>query len=586
MQTLRRRVSMFCRPRQSGSVLVLVLISISVLFILGMSMMMTAYGVRHRALRYKNEGAAMLAAEAGYEKAIFWMTSQRDMLGAIAGQNPGIRGSLSFPEATCEYAITLNSFAGSRPIYRIISEGTSGVFRSNVDVKVIQAVSGWDMGACRVAAGQRSTAPVHFASGEHLDIPIHINDLQDLPDQRDIYLSGSPHFNDRVSMGESRHAGGSDKYAGVMQYFDAGIAFDQPDARITDDSSITSKTSRFRDSTKTTYKFRPVATAGAISNAMPAVQLEFFVSGGTGKVRITNDCTVRGFRQSSDSKTWDFRIQPGTDGERFERYYIYGYHVKNESTNSLTVNVADTYVTQKIGLVESKPGGQIFVDGNVIIGGDQESHGNGQLVSGNITVVATGNIWIADSIKVDGARDSRGLPAADNPHVLGLIAEGVVKVVDPGMSEYSYVDGQPEEPEGFKYIPIGVADEGSTGSGDGSDDDSTTHKRHLPNPMVIEAAITVGGGGWGAENVERRSGWSSYGGRKEAPGTGRQNDLVVHGTITEALRGVVGLIGQDGFLKQYYMDHRLLEGILPGDIWMSGKFIPAPAGWHDYRPDI
>jgi hypothetical protein len=26
-----------------------------------------------------------------------------------------------------------------------------------------------------------------------------------------------------------------------------------------------------------------------------------------------------------------------------------------------------------------------------------------------------------------------------------------------------------------------------------------------------------------------------------------------------------------------------MNGILPGDIWFSGKYIPAPAGWSDYR---
>ena len=96
--------------------------------------------------------------------------------------------------------------------------------------------------------------------------------------------------------------------------------------------------------------------------------------------------------------------------------------------------------------------------------------------------------------------------------------------------------------------------------------------------MVIEAALTVGGGGWGAENVRR----GSYGGRKEA--SGAQDYLILRGTLTEAMRGVVGLIGWDGYLKRYYLDERLLEGVLPGDIWLHSKYIPAPAGWNDYRP--
>ena len=98
--------------------------------------------------------------------------------------------------------------------------------------------------------------------------------------------------------------------------------------------------------------------------------------------------------------------------------------------------------------------------------------------------------------------------------------------------------------------------------------------------MVVEAAITVGGGGWGAENVAR----DRYGDRKEA--SGNQDDLIVRGTLVEAFRGVVGLVGGDGFYKQYYFDSRLLEGILPGDMWLRGKFIPAPAGWSDYQSSI
>ena len=42
----------------------------------------------------------------------------------------------------------------------------------------------------------------------------------------------------------------------------------------------------------------------------------------------------------------------------------------------------------------------------------------------------------------------------------------------------------------------------------------------------------------------------------------------------------------DGYLKYYYFDERVLEGVLPGDIWLRGKFIPAPAGWSDYRAGI
>ena len=189
-----------------------------------------------------------------------------------------------------------------------------------------------------------------------------------------------------------------------------------------------------------------------------------------------------------------------------------------------------------------------------------------------MTVVATGNIWVADSITVNGDRDG-DMPARDNPNILGLVAQGVIKIVDPGMTDDSVgsVGFTPVEPNGFGYVPIGRVDTGEP---------ADSHKRHLPDPMVTETAITIGGGGWGAENVRR----GSYGGRKEEPGSGSQDYLILRGTITEVIRGVVGLIGSEGYTKRYYLDKRLLEGILPGDIWLTGKYIPTPAGWHDYRP--
>jgi len=54
----------------------------------------------------------------------------------------------------------------------------------------------------------------------------------------------------------------------------------------------------------------------------------------------------------------------------------------------------------------------------------------GQIVKGKITVVASGNIWIADPVYVDGDHDADDIPTTDNPNVLGLIAQGVVKIVD------------------------------------------------------------------------------------------------------------------------------------------------------------
>jgi len=51
--------------------------SVGILPVLGVGLLSVAYGVRHRTIAMKNEAVAILAAEAGYEKAIFWMSRQR-----------------------------------------------------------------------------------------------------------------------------------------------------------------------------------------------------------------------------------------------------------------------------------------------------------------------------------------------------------------------------------------------------------------------------------------------------------------------------------------------------------------------------
>ena len=570
------------RNHRNGSSLILVVVALVILSFLGIGMLKIAYGLRHNAIKMKNETISMLAAEAGYEKAIFWMSQNKDMLSAIKQEDPGTSGSLSLPSGDATYQVMLYTFAGYRPVYRVFSIGHCGEFTRAVDVLVIQGLSGWDMGKCEVPTGTSSTVEVYFADGEIIDMPLHINDQQDHPDNVDIHISGDPEFLQTVGMGESRYTKtGSDKYASALEAFDNGIFFDQPDNRITDTSTVQNKIDRFKGGTKAQCKFTPVASA-VVSNPYAAVQLEFYVEDGTGKVRITNDCTVRG----NQAGTYDYKIKDGSGGNKYEKYNIYGYHYipeNAEATGQRTVlSLEETYVTQDFSGVESEPGGQIYVDGNVVIGGDLSGHDGGQVVKGRISVVATGNIWIADSVTVDGSHDADGKPSADNPNILGLVAEGVIKVVDPGLSGGS---GQPSEISGLEYEPIGLQDETPMGGywenvkvGNHYEKvwvpaEIKEYNRLLPDQMIVEAALTVGGGGWGAENV---------GNRKEYSGI--QDDLIVRGTITEAIRGAVGLVGSDGFLKQYYFDSRVLEGILPGDIWLQGKFIPAPAGWHDYRP--
>ncbi len=564
--------------RHRGLTLVLAVIAVVILTTVGVGLLTVGYGVRHHAIAAKADAAAMLAAEAGYEKAVFWMGRQQDMLSALQQGVAGTSGTLTFPDSSCTYQIGLYTFVGSRPVFRVVSNGTSGIFRRCVDVLTVQMISGWDMGLCRIPTGATSTSEVNFMNGEVMDMPIHINKASDRPDIKDIFIVGSPSFLQPVAMGEDRYtAGGGDKYASVMSLFDGGIYFSQPASRVTDEQSVQSKVDRFRDSTLAQYQFTPTATATSLTNRQAAVQLEFFVEGGVGKVRITNNCSVRGFRQSSDSSTYDFKIRSGTGGTRYERYYIYTYHVAASNADAtgqrITIPLTNTYVSQSFGGTTSDPGGQIFVNGHVVIGGNSTLHNNDQVVKGTVTVVATGNIWVADSIYVDGSHDSNGKPTEDNPNVLGLLAQGVVKVADPGLSD---IDGVVKI-KGYTYMPVGRPNYPTAKS-----TSTRYYQRYLPDPTIVEAAITVGGGGWGAENVWLGSG---VGGRKEA--TGSQDYLRVHGTITECIRGVVGVSGSmdaDGYLKSYHMDNRLLTGIVPGDIWLRGKYVPAPAGWRDYRP--
>lgn len=555
---------------RSGSVLIMAVMAMMIMTAFGIGMLAIAYGARQQAIQQKNEAAAMLAAEAGYEKAIFWMSQQRDMLTTLYNGSPDTSGTIAFTGANCDYSINFHTFINARPVFRIISNGHSGQFHRTVDTLVVQAISGWAMGMCRVPTGTTSTTGVNFATGEIIDMPLHINKYtNETTDARDIFISGTPRFLQPVAMGESRYtASGSDKYSGVLSLFEAGIYFNQPDSRISDEATVQEKINRFAASTISTYKFIPTAstkvTTTSSTTRYPAVQLEFFVDGGVGKVRITNNCTVYGIT----GKSYDYRIVPGSTST-YQTYKIYAYHYKNTSTAEspvLTVPITDTYVSQSFNGIDSEPGGQIYVKGNVVIGSSDYVN---MVVKGKITVVAErsadntgGNIWIADAITVDGAHDANGMPAQGNTNVLGLIAQGMIKVVNP-------INGPSSVPSGLTYQPIGIKK-------NASDADTI---RYLPHDMVVEAAIIVGGGGWGAEFV----GSSGEGNGRREYTENTMDNLIVRGAITESCRGVVGSGSNEGFLKRYYLDRRLLEGILPGDIGLQGKYIPAPAGWHDYR---
>ncbi|MGA2093087.1 MAG: hypothetical protein ABSH16_06735 [Sedimentisphaerales bacterium] len=396
----------------------------------------------------------------------------------------------------------------------------------------IIAGHGWDMGMCRVPTGPNTTSPVYFASGEIINMPLHINNLQDNPDLRDIYIidtNGSPVFTEKVEMGESRYdPDGNDKYEEVMSCFQNGIDFDVPDSNITNEAAVQDMIDSFRDSTAAAYRFDAGTAASIIGGSKcTAVQIEFYVSGDVGMVRIDPNCTV----VLHSPRTYDYNIVWGSDPMSFQKYNIYAYHYRKNSDPCIIVPITDTYVTQNFGSYTSEPAGQIFVNGNVVIGGGEDANFtdiNNMVVNGKIFVVATGNIWVADSIIVNGAHDENGIPTADNPNIIELITKGVIKIVDPGLSPIS-----PPAYSGYVYRPIGIIKPGSSG-------------RYLPNPTIIEAGITVGGGGWGAENVGKRGVYNPP-----------QDTLILHGAISEVLRGVVGLINTNGYAKKYNYDRRL-----------------------------
>ena len=611
------------RIRARGFALVLACLVIFILSVLGLGLLTIAYGARLRAIMMKNETMAKMTAEAGYENAIDWMSGLPDPLGSfIQTEGRGRRGpekpkpveetdSVTIADSHCDYSISFDHFLDSRPIYRIESTGYCGQFSRKIVAFVVQAVSGWDIGSCRMPTQFVESIPVDFAGSDVVDIPIHINCYAEPDDsERDIHISteDEPTFTQPVSVGESRYksgGGNNDKYAEVIGLFKDGIYFDQPASKITNQDSIARKATRFRRSTLNDFNF----SRSRLTNSEPrwnddavpdvtngsweaAVQLEFYTpgEGGPGRVRITNHCTVRCFQGGP----YDYMMIDSAGN--YTRYNIYGYHYVNEDSRPVDCRIKKTYVVYKVATsskkdptkpktAESEPGGQIFVEGNVIIGGEVRPGALGgweikigdkwhpSKVEGRLTVVATGNIWIISPIEIeyddDDAQDrtpeSFSVPAADNSNVLGLFSQsGVVRIVDPGLSSSGEDNPGDENNElaDLDYRPVGGLSPSAT----------ERYHRYLPDPMVVQAAITVGGGGWGAENV---------GARLNNTNTSGLDSLIFTGSIAEAVRGPVAEV-QNGFKMYYYFDQRFQDGILPGDMWLQSKFVPTPGGWTDY----
>ncbi len=622
------------RVMRKGYAIVFVAIAILILTILGMGLLSIAYGTRLQAIRFHTETIAKMAAEAGYENAIHWMNDQPDVLSAMI---PGLKkknrgrsgtkvrkvvtekGSGSLPEGIFSYTIDFDHFMGHLPVFRIVSRGSYKQIEHTVEAKVVQSIFGLDVGRCEIPIGPfvSNFEKMYFEENDVLDMPIHISGNADRTFDRnaDIYIKGKPHFKQKVSVSESRFmtsGRGSDKYKRYLSLFDSGLYFCQPQSNIATFSkmgkgnvAIKDKTERFSNFTKTTFNFSRVRgnNAPKPSNAVPngkgAVQIEFYIDDSSnGKMRITNNSTV----VCKNGGRYDYMIDvPESIRKAFKAYNIYGYHYRdtvNTFSKPADYNIEECYVTNEVRTllspapIKSDRGGQIFVDGNVIVGGATVDNGRGSQIEidgrwydtkfqGSLTIVATGNIWIVNSIVYDGEMQKTDegfdVPAADNPNILGLFArDGVVKIVDPAQSA-----SKPAEYSGLEYCPIGFKKMGSKNNRGGrSGRNIPDYMRELPNPMVVHAAITAGGGGWGVENVTGRQDTINIDDRNPA---GMLDDLVVAGSITEFLGDMVSK-GNTGYNKHYYFDKRLLGGILPGDIWLQRKFTPKPGGWKDYRP--
>jgi len=579
---MRVRQRQKTRQRQ-GSVLALVIIVMIVLTMVGMGMLKVGQGQLQQAIRLKNQELAFSAAEAAYEKTVFWMSQQVDMLGALG--SPGASGTLNFTHSQADYRVQFSTFLGARPVYRITANGTAGIYQRTITAYVVQAVSGWDLAMCRAPSAPNATVALHFVTGDILDIPMHVNDLKDSPDNRDIYITGSPRFLSHVSVGESRYTtGGSDKYSSVMNRFEAGVSFNQPASLIANADSVTQRVNRFRTYTHPSYQFAPSVShtlpkhAGGVTgfrnevSEQPAVHMKFYIKDGQGYVRIYDNATVAAYtRGGGDNTTYDYRINPGS-GSTYFKYPIYGCHFNSGTYTDIRIDdpALPIYVKQDFGGIESRPGAQIYVDGNVVIGAAQEDMAVlGSMINtvkGQLSVVAAGNIWITNNLGVYGTREADGMPTSDNPNILGLISQGVIKVVDPGMT----TNGLLYNPSAFDVSTLpGYAPIGNSGGAE-------SYNRQLPGTVVVEAAMTVGGGGWGAENLYRHN---AYPGRKNF-NAGTQDRLVVRGSITEAMRGIIGS-GNNGFVRSYLYDKRVAAGIIPGNIWLKGKYLLIPGGWSE-----
>ena len=573
---------------------------------LGIGLLTIAYGTHLHAKRIRNQAIAQLTAEAGYESGVCWLSDQNDVRGDLSpASGTGRVEYLSsddddFPGSCYDCYISFEEFSQGQPVYKIIANGYSGFsasgaytsddgrswnFSRTVEASVVRKFGGWEMGMCKRPDGPSRIheKKVNFTKNDVIEIPIHINryyKVNDLGDTAaDIYIDkkNKPEFKEPVSMGESRYKGwgrsNKDKYKGTMSVFKGGIYFNQPDSKIAGVGndyagrkasldSIKKKVDRFKNSiTNSEFCFN------GSSDPNFTVQLEFYVKGYNGMVRITEDCNVNCV---NDDK-YNYKIDLSSVATvKYEKYSIYGGHQAGSEVKDW--KLSDTYISRKAKLASggeesASGGGQIYVDGNVIIGGQTE---NGKVdidgtwyesrIKGKVMVVATGNIWIVNSVMYAGDQEdisgagftiADAMPSANNMNVLGLFSQyGVVKIAD--LSQVPFNDPG--------YNPVGNSN-------------NVLGRYELPEPTIVQAAITVCGGGFGVENL---------GTRVEST---NNNKLIVVGSIVEAVRGLAAnpeVNKNDGFRKCYYYDARFESGILPGELQLGSKYVPVSGGWSDY----
>jgi hypothetical protein len=628
------------RLMRKGSILAFVAIGVLILTILGLGILSVAYGMRLQALNFRRETTAKMAAEAGYENAVNWLNEHDPMqelqiqsgsgrLSSGRGNNFGItfemgpyKDSGYLENASFEYTIDFHHFMGSMPVYRIKSTGTCEPISRSVEAQVVQSVYGLDIGQCKLPIGrsENQSEKMYFTDTDVIDMPIHINSDNDR--KADLAVRGKPKFTNKISFSDSRfksYGRSQDKYSSLTQLFKKGAYFNQPESKIVSskakNDALTAKVTRFEKSTD--RKFAIEQTEDLSDFDAYAAQIEFYInSSDNAMIRITNNCGVT----CKPGGDYDYMLanpSSRSGGSANKPYKIYAYHhARNTRRRKIYTWNSDDYalddsrlmVQQKFNdsRIKTDPGGQIYVDGNVIIGGetvrDRKTGVSYINIDGNLydpkfrgklTIVATGNIWIVNSIEYDGPMDQKSteyaVPAADNKNVLGLFSQnGVVRVIDPGQCDSTAVDNRvvivndKDDADTdndivytYSFKPVGDREMASSEVSGRlrMNPYGGEFERQLPDPMVIHAAITCGRGGFGAENVENR---------RENNEEDGIDTLVVVGSVTEVFGDIVSF-NNNGYVKRYYFDKRLSGGILPGNVWLQGKHIPKPGGWQDSR---